>query len=263
MHSILPPFPTRGGSPAASPQSSRDNCGLAGSQMLLPKAGKRLQALLELLWDRFAFLCHLNSRFRARCCPKMVFFMSLLGYLIPPLTHAWYEAVFAAISASPRPQRAEICLDFWAGSDFSLIPFPNGRAWLGAAAQARSLAALAAAEEKLAALPLTTRVPLASLAQQRRAQAQGELQGGGEAPLPPARLGGNGSSAAAAPAGEGELGGSWERLCSRQVSAASLLPAPEPHVPAPSLTWKRCWHTEVMLRGLCKGREQQNEGEGL
>lgn len=178
MHSILPPFPTRGGSPAASPQSSRDNCGLAGSQMLLPKAGKRLQALLELLWDRFAFLCHLNSRFRARCCPKMVFFMSLLGYLIPPLTHAWYEAVFAAISASPRPQRAEICLDFWAGSDFSLIPFPNGRAWLGAAAQARSLAALAAAEEKLAALPLTTRVPLASLAQQRRAQAQGELQGG-------------------------------------------------------------------------------------
>lgn len=51
---------------------------------------------------------------------------------------------------------------FWGGFfgglevTFPRFPFPNGRAWLGAAAQAH---ALAAAEEKLAALPLTTSLP--------------------------------------------------------------------------------------------------------
>lgn len=54
MHGSLP-----SPQPCWQPPILRDNRGLAGSQMLLPKAGKRLQALLELLWDqrvRSAFL---------------------------------------------------------------------------------------------------------------------------------------------------------------------------------------------------------------
>lgn len=76
MHGSLPsPQPCCQQSPIP-----RDRRGLAGSQMLLPTAGEAFPALLELLWDQhvqFPFLHHLNSQFRAHCCPKIIFFMSL------------------------------------------------------------------------------------------------------------------------------------------------------------------------------------------
>ena len=85
MHNILPPFPAVETSPAVSPQSSGANRGLAVSQMLLPRAGKHLQALPDLL--RASRTCFGTRVTSLLCCTMSVPSLGRLGVIGVP---KWY-----------------------------------------------------------------------------------------------------------------------------------------------------------------------------